>query len=137
MTLFSNNPTLQSSAIDCAIYSFATSWTAQPIFTSVSAELPPDARYTFLSAFPFQFFATATTGFPSWFTALPTDVQSYIISVAKVETSIIDPFISSTTTTSTKTTTSASSGLSNGANAGIGFGVGIIALMLITTLLIL
>jgi hypothetical protein len=132
----------------------------------VTAELPPDVRYTFLSAFPAAYFATATTGLPAWFTSLPTDVQSYMVSVAKAQTSIVDSvvyggaapsdtngagFPSSTSTagshnfqtstagshnSSTGTSGSAGTGLSSGAKAGVGIGVVATALLFVIALLL-
>ena len=144
--LAANNFVLQSRAINCAAYNYATSWTAQPIFTSVTAELPPDVRYTFLSAFPADYFATATTGLPAWFTSLPTDVQSYMVSVAKAQTSIVDSVLyggaaSSHTDgavlpSSTSTAGSAGMGLSTGAKAGIGIGVVATAILFVVSLLL-
>ncbi|MCJ1395774.1 hypothetical protein MMC18_008660 [Xylographa bjoerkii] len=79
----------QASNIVADVINYIASVEAQPQYTCVQSVLatavPASASFNLVSFLPY--FQTASP-FPPWFAGLPTDVQSYINSIAAAETSI-------------------------------------------------
>ena len=108
-----------SNVVASALASYATSLMADPKFSSVLSVLSTAAPASELPVLS----AVGTANNPmteSWFSALPTDVQTYIKSIASVETSILGSAKACATNTSAPGCTSAATagGKASAANPG-------------------
>ncbi|KAI9813045.1 MAG: hypothetical protein M1827_004265 [Pycnora praestabilis] len=79
----------QSSEILSDLSTYLTHVAAQPAATTVAEEIATSVPTSVLAAIEEGDFSITGTATPTWFTALPTDAQNWVLSVASAEVAIV------------------------------------------------